>query len=53
MRICKTWGKVESPMMRDGFMHHGWMWGMGWGHILVALLAVLILVALIKIYFFD
>ncbi len=40
-------------MMRDGMMHDGWMWGMGWGHLIVALLVILIIVALIKYIFFD
>jgi hypothetical protein len=29
------------------------MWGMGWGHLLVALILVLVVVALIKYIFFD
>ncbi len=38
--------------MHDGMMHD-WMWGMGWGHLIVALLVILVLVALIKYIFFD
>ncbi len=39
--------------MHDGMMHDGWMWGMGLGHLLLALLVILALIALIKYIFFD
>jgi hypothetical protein len=29
-------------------MHNHWMWGMGWGQLIVALILILILVALTK-----
>ncbi len=40
-------------MMHDNWMNNHWMWGMGWGHVLVALILVLLIVALIKYIFFD
>jgi len=40
-------------MMHDGWMNHHWMWGMGWGHLVVALILILVVVALIKYIFFD
>ena len=39
--------------MHDGVMHHGWMWGVGWAHLLLLLLIVLVMIALIKYIFFD
>ena len=33
-------------------MHNHWMWGMGWGHLIVALILILVAAALIK-YFFN
>lgn len=37
-------------MMRDGM--DGMMWGMGIGHVLILVIALLVLVALIKYIFF-
>lgn len=34
-------------------MHDHWMWGMGWGHAIAALIVVLVIAALIKYIFFD
>jgi hypothetical protein len=40
-------------MMHDHWANNHGMWGMGWGHLIVALILVLIVVALIKYIFFD
>ncbi len=40
-------------MMHDGIMRHGWMFGVGWAHLLLAVLIVLVLVGVIKYIFFD
>jgi len=34
-------------------MHDHWIWGMGWDHLIVALILILAVVALIKYIFFD
>lgn len=34
-------------------MYDGWMWGMGWGHAIGALVLILVVVALIKYIFLD
>jgi hypothetical protein len=34
-------------------MHDHWIGGMGWGHLFVALILILAVVALIKYIFFD
>ena len=38
-------------MMHDHRMNDHAMWGMGWGHLIVALILILIVEALIKIFF--
>jgi hypothetical protein len=34
-------------------MHDGWMWGMGWLHLIGVLIVVLVIAALIKYVFYD
>jgi hypothetical protein len=40
-------------MMHDGVMSHSWMFGVGWAHLLLAVLIVLVLAGVIKFIFFD
>jgi hypothetical protein len=40
-------------MMHDGVMSHGWIFGVGWAHVLLAALVVFVIVALIKYLFFN
>jgi hypothetical protein len=40
-------------MMHDGILRHGWEFGVGWAHVLLAAAAVIVTVALIKYIFFD
>jgi hypothetical protein len=34
-------------------MHDGWMWGMGLGHAVGALIVILVIAALVKYIFYD
>lgn len=40
-------GRRESAMMQEGMF-----WGMGWGHLLGAILVLLVIAALVKYVFF-
>jgi len=40
-------------MMYDHWMDNHWIWGMGWSHLIVALILILVAVALIKYIFFN
>jgi hypothetical protein len=49
---CLHWDPRKVPVVEAWMMQDGMMWGMGVGHLLVAVLVLLAIAALIKYVFF-